>query len=149
MTVSAGKVTGGLLLLVGVWIAIYWWWEPSEPKVSFSKTPAAAAGATLPKPQASVPPLPGPAPAIATVTQAIKPTTPAPAPAPVPRAAQPAEKPPTPAVKPPEFWEYTVSGGETLQTISNHFYKTPDYATAIARANPLMDPTRLKAGKIV
>ena len=159
MTVSAGKLAGGLLLLVGVWIAAYWWWEPREPKITYSTSPSSAGAApfkleapapamrpSVPtKPEPAAPKSPSPAP-VASPKPA--PTKPAPA-VQAPTKAPAPEKPATTAVKPPKFWEYTVSGGETLQTISTHFYKTPAYAAAIARANPLMDPTKLRAGRTI
>ncbi len=160
MTVSAGKLAGGLLLLVGVWIAAYWWWEPREPKITYSTSPSSAGAAPFrldtpapapilrpsapakPDPTTLKSPSPAPAPAKPSSTKPA-PSTPAPA-----KVAAP-EKPAAAAVTPPKFWEYTVSGGETLQTISMHFYKTPAYAAAIARANPLMDPTKLRAGRTI
>lgn len=150
MTVSAGKLAGGLLVLVGVWIAVYWLWEPREPRITFSSTPAPASGAPdrarppVPEPVRLVVPPPAARPAMETPVA----RTPARETAPVSAApADHAVARPAVAVKPPEFWEYTVSAGETLQTISRHFYGSPDFAGAIARANPLMDPTKLRAGK--
>jgi len=155
MTVSAGKMAGALMLLVGVWIAVYWWWEPKEPRITFSGAPAAATAAP-PRLEPPVPaPVQSPVPKEPPLRMAERPQSAPPAatprvvaPAPRPAVIQP-DKQAAPAVKPPRFWEYTVNGGETLQTISMHFYRTTAYAPAIARANPLMDPTKLRAGRVI
>jgi len=78
-----------------------------------------------------------------------RPANPDPQPATQARVERQPEPRPEIKVKPPEFWEYEVRAGESLQTISRNFYGKPDYATAIARANPLMDPTKLKVGKVI
>jgi nucleoid-associated protein YgaU len=159
MTVSAAKLAAGLLLLIGVWIAVYWMWEPREPRVTFAPRPSPASAAPLAAPPTG-PRAPDPAPPRAEPKPAPKAASPAPTP---PRTAPSAGAAPTAprsepatsgdpslvrqAVKPPEFWTYRVNGGETLETISKHFYGRTDYASAIARANPLMDPTKVRAGR--
>ncbi len=160
MTVSAGKLAGGMLLLVGVWIAVYWMWEPREPRISFASgsNPTALPAPVVPleaPPQG--PPAAGPGVSGVGAGAGAEPSRdeidpPRPSVSPAPAAGTPPTRPeprPEIKVKPPEFWEYEVRAGETLQTISRNFYGTPTHASAIARANPLMDPTKMKAGRLI
>lgn len=53
-------------------------------------------------------------------------------------------------VVPPSFVEYTVKAEDkSLADISRKFYGTPEQWRAIARANPLMDPARMKVGRVI
>jgi nucleoid-associated protein YgaU len=120
---AAARFSVGLLLLAGLWITVYWWW-PSEPPVSFAAD-SAPQQPTLPAPQ------------------------PEPTPPPVTPQPQPRPEPSPPAVIPPEFFEHTIAAGETFESVSRRYFGTARHASAIARANPLMDPTRLREGRVI
>lgn len=64
-------------------------------------------------------------------------------------ADPPPGPPPPPAIIPPRFREYVFREGDTLEAVSQRFFSTPDYAEAILRANPLMDPARLRPGRVI
>lgn len=168
MSDNVRKISIALLALAGVWVAVYWLWEPGEGRISFSKRSrvesslvGTAAGAEDPA-SGSLSDLPvteptddrvardaasGVGSAAAGVDQGN--TN-------VDRATQtrvarplvgPDGKPI--AVMPPEFAEYTVRAGDTLATISMRLYGTRVHAAAVGRANPFMDPNRLKAGRVI
>lgn len=139
MTEAAGRIAGGLVLLVALWISVYWWW-PSDPKVSFAQADDTIRGVTpkepppLPRPQEVTPqPAPGP--------QAPPPPPPVPEPQPEPL--------PRPAVIPPEFIQHTVQKGETFESIAKKYYGVSGRGSVIAKANPMTDPNRLTAGRVI
>lgn len=129
---GAPRIAAGLLLLAGLWVAVYWWW-PEEPRVTLATErtrPVETTPAVVPDE-----PAPQPEPALAA------PEVPAPAP----------EKPTVfgRAVVPPEFTEHTVVEGDTLSGLSRRYFGSEAHAAAIARANPLMSPTPLKVGRVI
>ncbi len=70
------------------------------------------------------------------------------------RSARTSDSPVSPdgepiAVVPPEFVEYTVRAGDTLAAISERVYGTRSHASVVGRANPFMDPNRLKVGRVI
>jgi nucleoid-associated protein YgaU len=135
---NAGRIAGGLILLVALWISVYWWW-PSSPPVTYAQSDDAIRGVkpaeiptSRPEPQRPDPvPKPQPKPEI----------KPAPTPDPPP--------PLKPAVIPPEFLEHTVLKGETFETIAQKYFGPRATGAVIAKANPMIDPTRLKPGRTV
>lgn len=138
MPQSPGRIAAGLLLLVGVWIGVYWWWEPSRPKITFPEPDASAKDVGAGDPKAAEPLVTEPSPA------------PPPEARPTPPVVTPAAEPkPKSAVIPPEFVEYTARQGDTLASISQKFFGTPGKADAIARMNPLLSPPDLKAGRVI
>lgn len=44
---------------------------------------------------------------------------------------------------------YTIKAGDTLSTIAGEFYKDTRKWTAIAKANPGIDPSKLKVGQVI
>lgn len=135
MTEAAGRIAGGLVLLVALWISVYWWW-PSDPKVSFAQADDTIRGVAPKEP----PPRPGPG------VPAVIPTPVDPDPEPPP---QPAPQPPVPAVVPPEFFQHTVRKGETFDSIAKKYYGQNGRGSVIAKANPMTDPNRLTAGRVI
>lgn len=120
----------GFALLVIVWIAVYWWWEPKPRSIAFDQ-PRSEGPSQLPvrTPEAALP-----------------------APEPTPPSPTPAVEPPPPrvtidGVESPRFRQYTVRRGNTLEVIARRELGSSDLASALARANPLMDPTRLREGQ--
>lgn len=174
MSDNVRKISIALLLLAGVWVAVYWLWEPGEGRISFSKVGAAGAAVVeadgLPAdPSISEFQLTEPNPAGAGGDGSVRKDEAARggeksgvelavgahrgAAGPPPRA--PVDVPPVGldgkpiAVMPPEFAEYTVRAGDSLATISERVYGTRAHAAVVGRANPLMDPNRLRAGRVI
>lgn len=115
------RLGAGLTLLVLIWVLVYWWYEPSPPRVTFA-----------------APPVPDP-------------VEPAPAdpPEPPPVVQPPRATASELAIVEPRFELYTIQPGDTAGSISRKFFGTPDHAAAIARANPLMDIDRLRPGRTI
>lgn len=66
--------------------------------------------------------------------------------------AQPAGAQPRasePRVVPPTFREYTIKPGDTFERIAVAFYDDPSQWQAIAKANPLKDPRRIRVGDVI
>lgn len=137
-----GKIATGLFALVVIWIIVFWLWQPTEPKISFgdsakpSDTQPTQAGnpatggqsrPTMPDPIVEIPP------------PKVDP--------PKPISADPPNT--KPGVVAPEFTEYTVQAGDTFASIARRFYGSSGKAELIARANPLVDPTRIKNGRVL
>ncbi len=162
----AMKLAAAVAILVGIWVAVYWLWEPSrasQPPISFAPDPAAQTGpakGSRPPTPAPVPAPDPPRPAPQTSTQVPGPRGQSPAAEPEPpkgsksaanpKDAAPAPGPkPTGSVKPPQFDQYKVQPGETFETIAKKRYGSSSMSTAIARANPFVDPRRLRAGRVI
>ena len=122
---QSARLVGGFALLVAVWIVTYWAWGPREPKISFAGPPGD---------EGSDHPIDfgdgrGASGAVGMLG--------------------PPEPEEIATVIPPEFIGYTVLPGDTLEVISAKFFGSIAHAKAIAHANPLMDPTRLKPGRMI
>ncbi len=125
MDERASRVFVGLSVLVLLWIAVYWLWVPSTPRVSY--------GGADPTPE----------------------STSDPDSAPEPIADDPSdqvwmgEQPERASVIPPGFRRYTIRSGDTFETIARAQWGDASLWTIVARANPLKDPNRLKAGQVI
>lgn len=124
MGATSGKLAGGLLLLIGVWVGVYWVWEPSRPPITLDRTGEEVAPPPLMNVQRQTPAESDAKPAVRTET---KPTD----------AAR------SIAVIPPEFFDYTVQPGDTFESISTKFWGSPMFASVVTRANGLGDAGRL------
>jgi nucleoid-associated protein YgaU len=132
MDERSSRMFVGVCLLVLLWIGTYWVYDPGrgdrEPTISFAEPDRG------PDPAAEMPAAPVVAP-----------------PAPTsPVVSEPA--PETPAdpglrVEPPLFREYIVRANDTYERIAQRELGSSSLAGAIARANPLKDPTRLQPGQ--
>lgn len=149
---DVGRLAGGFVLLVGLWIAVYWWWEPSEPPITFADDSAETSLAPPPVPSsASV----KPAASSASTARKADEKSAAPAPSSEPRPPSVPPKSATPpgansrVVEAPEFIEYVVQDGDTFEKIGRRFFGSAGKSGIIARANPFVDPTRLRAGRIL
>lgn len=120
------------MLLVALWIGVYWWWPVGEDSAISVAPPEAAAAATPPKPR---PPAPQPAPPPEVVSG--------------PTPEPPAQPERTPVIIPPEFIDHVLKSGENYSSLSLRYYGTSAYATAISKANPLLSPTNLRAGRTI
>ncbi|MEM7621871.1 MAG: LysM peptidoglycan-binding domain-containing protein [Planctomycetota bacterium] len=154
-------LTGAAALAV-IWIVVYWVWQPgpartlSEPGVPLEITAAreaiGASGADVDLEDAIAAVGRGelrsarqPLPAIVDplVVDAENPVK---AEADAASGAGTANEAP---VVPPAFRDHTIRSGETFQTIARDAFGSSALWTAIARANPLTDPNKLRAGQVV
>ncbi len=127
---NTGKVVLGLLGMVALWIAVYWWW-PVDPPVSFAQSQSAA------PPVFGTSDRPPPTLAQQPIDQIATPPVLVP---PVPQG---------PGVIAPVFLQHTIGVGETLESISKMYYGSTDHTAAILAANPTKNPPDLKPGRII
>lgn len=138
--------------------------NPTTTALGTTGTGTAAAG-SFPSSLAPViaPPAPGTAPATAGSPRILPPERTAtgmpnvPTPATTPSITPPST--PTgpalsakPAVAPspaPGATKYTIKSGDTLSTIAGEFYKDTRKWSVIAKANPGIDPSKLKVGQVI
>lgn len=151
MAQNPAKLAAGLLLLIAVWITVYWWWEPADRKRATISFADAA-------PQAVVEPAgPGPSDASDAAAPGARPDAPPQTPPTRPSAATAplTAEPARPAVRermavtPPSFVSYTIRPGDTFQSIAKDHYGNGNMASAIARANPFVDPRTLRPGRTI
>lgn len=122
---------GGVLALV--WIGVYWATPPAPsvpagPGIVFADDrPARTTEGPVSEPVAQAPP-----PQVAAPRQAEQPTTPS-----------------APAVIPPAFREHTVRANETMETIARTQLGDAALWTAVASANPRVDPLKLRVGQTI
>ena len=142
MDERSSRIFVGICLLVLLWIGTYWIYDPGP------SPQAATISFDQPDQPDRVPPAPyrnaGP------VAPAPDPTPAAPGPVtldPGPARAEPVQ--PGTRVVPPEFREHVVAEGETFETIARVYFGSASFGPVIARANPLKDPRRLRAGEVV
>lgn len=159
MSGAAQRYALAALILVGLWVLVYWLWPaarvggvgPGEGGVTFAGDPAGerrgadaqleydpsdAAQRPAPQPQddpvADTPPEP-PAPEADT--------------APEPDGPDGRTEGETPGTIPPRFTEYVVQRGDDMWSIAQKVYGDRDRWDAVAKANPTVDPQRLRAGQ--
>lgn len=122
--------------LAALWVLVYWWWEPSNPKISFDETPAA-------HPPPVVAPA-GPAPKIPPAIQQTPRTRGSASPPPA-RPTQAAEQPKQAplAVIPPQFRAYTIKKGDTWESIAASELGASKFALSISKANPNVSELRM------
>lgn len=131
----------GFGILVVVWIAVYWWWQPAGKSIAFDPEAAEARLVGTSIAQA--------------MDRAADPGVPA-------RREEPVERLSTPpsgqsmtgsglvdGVIAPRFKSYTVRRGDTIESIAQRELGARDLATAISRSNPLLDPGRLREGQVI
>lgn len=121
---------------------------PSPPPAPAPQEPDPVRPTPAPRPAAEEPAKPAPV---------SPPVLPAPAPKPVTPPTKPLEQPkpttaqppatPTPAAPFPRT--YTVRGGDTFSGIAQQFYGDEKHWIAIAKANPLVDPTKLSVDQVL
>lgn len=126
MNHASTRILGGLLLLAVVWIGVYWMWTPRQPRISFAATPPVDESST-----SEHTPILGVENNVAEAE------------------SNPPLMSPNVGVIPPDFLQYTVQPGDSFQSIAERFYGSGVDGSVIARSNPLMDPRRLKAGRVI
>jgi len=148
MDERTSRIFFGLCLLVLVWIGVYWMWQPSkeqEPTIRFGQNPV------IPEPVAVKDPVPEVDPGAVIV-----PKDPAPDPfvglipqnnqAVIEQANTEIDQP---RLIPPEFTQHVVQQGELMQSIAKLYFGSIDEWGIIARANPSVDPRKLKPGMVL
>ncbi len=115
----------GAGLLAGLWIAVYWLWPVErEPAITFADEPAPVSTSAEPAPiQRPIPTDQPPPPQV---------------------AERPAQQPT--GVIAPQFATHTVRAGETFQSIARARYGDSALWSVIGRANPRVDPEKLRPG---
>lgn len=137
MDERSSRIFVGVCLLVLLWIGTYWVYDPSPgraaPSISFDVPEQTSPSEPRVEPSPAQRPSPRPDPAPIT----FEPPPPTPDPDPGLRVAA------------PQFREHTVRAGETFETIAARYFGSERYGPVVARANPLRDPRRLRAGDVV
>ncbi len=145
MDERSSRIFVGVCLLVLLWIGTYWVYEPGRPATGAEVSFAEPSGPVDPTPGGGVgdgggvvvdPPDPGPV---------VRPRE-----TPVPVVQD--EPEPAPAgqrVVPPEFRDYVIRPGDTLESIARSLWGDSSLWPAIARSNPLKDPRRLAVGETI
>lgn len=132
MDERSSKIYFGLCMLVLVWIGVYWAWEPGQspkPRISISQ-PQQPETSSLSDSTSFDEPDPEPL--------VIEPV--------VPELQSIQILPPKPKLIPPEFQSHTVVRGEIMQDIAKLYYGKALMWNVIARANPRVDPLKLREG---
>lgn len=126
MSDNWGRIFGALAALAALWIFVYWWWEPSNPRISLDpSTPAAANAGVYPPAQPSP----------------VEPrTTP---------ESDPKSQPPRLTLIPPRFRDYVIQRDDTLESIAQKELGSRSFVDALRSANALMDPEHLKMGRTI
>lgn len=130
------RLFSALGVLVVVWIVVYWSWPAGEPAVTTSMNDVELITAPVrePRPTISRSP-PGPAEGSERGT---------------PDDTEKADGAGAiGGVIPPEFEAYVVRPDDNYERISRRVYGVSKYAMAIARANPLQDPQKLRVGQTI
>lgn len=138
MNETAAKLAGLSVILIAVWIGVYWL-TPAEPRVTFADLEAP----TTPAPAVREAPRPQPA--------VVEPPA-RPAPREEPRtspAPDQSVKQPEVAVVPPEFLEHVIQKDETFESIARKYFGAKASGSIIAKANPFVDPLRLRPGRTI
>jgi nucleoid-associated protein YgaU len=139
MRANQARLGAGLAALAGLWIAVYWWWDPApEPAIRFD-----TAAHTAPQPE---PPPRQPAQRRPSSTPS---STRSPASGQAPGHAEALALDQPAGVLPPDFYQYVVQEDDTsLQDIARKLFGDPEAWVVIAQSNPVQDPARLKAGQV-
>jgi nucleoid-associated protein YgaU len=138
------RVFGAAIVLIVIWIGTYWLWDP-EPRPRLSLASGDGAPPSVAPPTNPDAPRPDASPeraepdAMPAEGDAAPPGTPAP-----PRAEQRG-----PRIVPPAFRDYTVREGDTFERIAQRLWGERALWTAVAQANPYVDPNRLRAGRVI
>lgn len=141
MDERSSRIFIGLCLLVLVWIGVYWMWQPNRdattPLITFEQPITDASSDTPTQPPQDQP---TEQPTIIAQIENSGPT--APTPDPVDQSKQP-------RLIPPEFFEHIVQPNERMQSIAAKYFNSGDDWPIIARANPFVDPQKLKVGMVL
>lgn len=156
MDERASRILLGLSVLVLLWIAVYWLWQPAsaEPRITWDQPATPAVQTRTPgEPTRSLTEA-RPRPIDQQRVRAPESAPARPTPEPEPRVVQapPETTPktdPAAAVIPPRFRDYTVRSGDTFERIAEREFGKKSLSSVIAEANPLRDPRRIKPGDVI
>ena len=148
MSDGRGRLFGGIAALAVLWIVVYWWWEPRGATISFDPGPASADAGTGSLVDSERPRVVEPRGASPVVQEPVA-VAPRPTPPPAPPVVKEEPRPPVPAVIPPQFREYAIRDGDTLEAIARRELGSSRHVEAILAANPLMSPDRLTIGRVI
>jgi len=159
-----GRLAAVFGALVALWIVVYWVWEPrNEPvRVTFAEPPieqimagldsrtATRTTTTQTQTRAKLPEDQAGSVGNGSSDQQLSdaPFEIAQEPTPTRGAPRTARQPES-GVQRPEFVQYRVRAGDTMESIAQAQLGTGSLWTAIARANPLTDPNRIKPGDVL
>lgn len=160
------KVFGLMCALVGVWVVVYWFYEPAKPPVTFdSRRTGSEAAGIRPDPLAQLDNSPS-----SPTSDESKPktlperretatpgnnTSSTPTNDTASRTPKESSKPrdaatPTgPRAVAPKFKDYTVERGDTFEVIARKMLGDAKHWKAIAEANAFVDPRKLVPGRTV
>lgn len=147
MDERTSRIFFGLCLLVLVWIGVYWMWQPSkeqEPTIRFGQNPV------QPEPSTTIDPTPETNPGTGIpnipVTDPFTGLIPQNDPIANNLTDSAIEEP---RLIPPEFTQHVVQQGELMQSIAKLYFGSIDDWAIIAKANPSVDPRKLKPGMVL
>lgn len=132
-----GKLVVAAAALVGVWIVTYWLW-PSRPQPPITFDLAQESDSAAPSPTQPV--------ATSSARSDAQRQSDRSGANPLGSDLEPAPMPSFKSVTPPEFTEHTVEKGETVWSLAEKYFGDRNLGMAIARANPQVDPQKLRAG---
>ena len=136
------RIFTGICLLVVVWIGVYWMWQPRQeqaPTITFDTEPI---GVAEPEPIVAF----GSDADESAVEQdeAASSVRSLPVIDPVVESAGS-----RPRVISPEFFDHLVEPGEKMQSIAKRYYGSIEDWTVISKANPKVDPQKLRVGTVL
>jgi len=146
MTSSPQRYALAALMLVALWIVTYWLWPAAAestgaPGVTFADDSPAGA-ANEPRPRNDLPER-DPLRDQATEVDAPRPVTDRTTRVPPDETGQRS------ATIAPRFTDYTVQRGDDMWSIAQKVYGDRDRWDAVAKANPTVDPQRLRVGQVL
>ena len=139
MDERTSRIFIGFCMLALVWIGVYWMWQPSRdndtPKITFEQ---------LPENPTQSQPEPDPTPIVTndrspTVIDQTR----------IAQQAGTAQENTGPTLRAPEFFEHTVGPNETMERIAQRYFGASNQWGIIARANPFVDPQKLRQGMVI
>lgn len=138
MSNAPGKLVLAAAALVGVWIVTYWLWPINDqpPAITFDDVrEVEAAPASAPaRPESPAPSADSKSSEKSQRVNSVGATL------------EPAPTPTFKPVVPPELVEHIVTKGETIWTLAQRYFGDRDLGMVIARANPKVDPQKLRVG---
>lgn len=136
------RLVAGMGLLVGLWIAVYWSWEPTTNRVTLHRqSPSAANDAELRGlSDAMLPVAEVPAVDDSSVVELVQGRPPA--------GETPADAANEQASEAVAF-EYIVKRGDSFESIAREFLGDSALWTVLARENPFVSPERLSPGAVI
>ncbi|MBL4697884.1 MAG: LysM peptidoglycan-binding domain-containing protein [Phycisphaerales bacterium] len=143
MDERSSRIFFGLCMLVLVWIGVYWMWQPAReqaPTIDFGNRPVVILEDKDQAPAESVvdPVVSEPVNTEPRVNARVN----------AAQVAQPIVAP-SPKLIPPEFTDHVVQPDELMQTIAKHYFGSIDDWAIIAKANPRVDPRKLRPGMVL